>query len=175
MPTSSLKKEAAPGRDGETWRQLGRATGGNLQESFLRLKGSVNRAKPVCRRVYIPKADVRPETAPSPGPAGRQIVSVAAVEVLNASNENGLSPLRIFRYGFSRRGAVSIKRWMRCNTGLLNEESELTGVLDSAGHPNLFFSMGPFFSARMAWKFSGARIADSARWGGCARRHPKNG
>src|ERR1700723_5633 len=53
-----LKKEAAPGVDGETWRHYGEQLEGNLQDLSERLKRGAYRAKPV-RRVYIPKADGR--------------------------------------------------------------------------------------------------------------------
>jgi len=53
-----LRKEAAPGVDGETWRHYGEQTGGESPGSFERLKRGAYRAKPV-RRVYIPKADGR--------------------------------------------------------------------------------------------------------------------
>src|ERR1700684_1461530 len=53
-----LKKEAAPGVDGETWRHYGETLEDNLQDLSHRLKRGAYRAKPV-RRVYIPKADGR--------------------------------------------------------------------------------------------------------------------
>jgi len=53
-----LKREAAPGVDGETWRHYGEALEANLQNLSHRLKQGAYRAKPV-RRVYIPKADGR--------------------------------------------------------------------------------------------------------------------
>jgi hypothetical protein len=53
-----LKKEAAPGMDGETWRHYGEKLEENLQGLSDRLKRGAYRAKPV-RRVYIPKADGR--------------------------------------------------------------------------------------------------------------------
>src|SRR2546425_7029001 len=53
-----LKKEAAPGVDGETWRHYGKELGRNLQDLSERLKRGADRAKPV-RTVYIPKADGR--------------------------------------------------------------------------------------------------------------------
>ena len=54
----SLKREAAPGVDGETWRHYGEALEKNLRDLSKRLKRGAYRAKPV-RRVYIPKADGR--------------------------------------------------------------------------------------------------------------------
>ena len=54
----SLKRNAAPGVDGETWRHYGEALEAHLQDLSARLKRGAYRAKPV-RRVYIPKADGR--------------------------------------------------------------------------------------------------------------------
>src|SRR6202023_189665 len=53
-----LKKEAAPGVDGETWRHYGETLEDNLQDLSHRLKRGAYRAKPV-RRVYIDKNDGR--------------------------------------------------------------------------------------------------------------------
>src|ERR1700726_3049513 len=50
----SLKKEAAPGVDGETWRHYVETLEDNLQDLSHRLKRGAYRAKPV-RRVYIDK------------------------------------------------------------------------------------------------------------------------
>src|SRR6266853_1340504 len=58
MAYFSLKKEAAPGVDGETWRHYGEELERNLQDLSERLKRGAYRAKPV-RRVFIPKADGR--------------------------------------------------------------------------------------------------------------------
>ena len=64
MAYFSLKKEAAPGVDGETWRHYGETLEDNLQDLSYRLKRGAYRAKPV-RRVYIPKACLL-YTSPSP-------------------------------------------------------------------------------------------------------------
>ena len=56
MAYISLKREAAPGVDGETWRHYGDELETNLRDLSERLKRGAYRAKPV-RRVYIPKAD----------------------------------------------------------------------------------------------------------------------
>ena len=53
-----LKREAAPGVDGETWRHYGEALEENLRDLSDRLKRGACRAKPV-RRVYISEADGR--------------------------------------------------------------------------------------------------------------------
>ena len=52
----SLKRNAAPGVDGETWRHYGEDLERNLQDLADRLKRGAYRAKPV-RRSFIPKPD----------------------------------------------------------------------------------------------------------------------
>src|SRR5580693_8181145 len=54
----SLKKEASPGVDGETWRHYGETLEDNLQDLSHRLKRGAHRAKPV-RRAYSDKSDGR--------------------------------------------------------------------------------------------------------------------
>ena len=53
-----LKKDAAPGVDGETWQHYVENLEDNLQDLSHRLQHGGYQAKPV-RRVYIPKADGR--------------------------------------------------------------------------------------------------------------------
>ncbi len=53
-----LKRDAAPGVDGETWRTYGEQLEGHLVDLSGRLQRGAYRAKPV-RRVLIPKADGR--------------------------------------------------------------------------------------------------------------------
>jgi hypothetical protein len=90
-----LKRHAAAGVDGETWRHYGEALEDNLQDLSHRLKRGAYRAKPV-RRVYIPKADGRQR------PLGvtaleDKLVQRATVEVLNAIYETDFLG---FSYGF---------------------------------------------------------------------------
>jgi len=85
----SLKRDAAPGVDGETWRHYGEQLEENLKELSGRLKRGAYRAKPV-KRAYIPKPDGRQR------PLGvttleDKIVQRATVEVLNATySEEGV-------------------------------------------------------------------------------------
>ena len=58
MAYFALKRDAAPGVDGQTWRRYGEDLEGNLQALSDGLKRGAYRAKAV-RRVYIPKADGR--------------------------------------------------------------------------------------------------------------------
>ena len=54
----SLKRQAAPGVDGETWRHYGEALEAKLRDLAERLKRGAYRAKPV-RRAYLLKDDGR--------------------------------------------------------------------------------------------------------------------
>jgi RNA-directed DNA polymerase len=90
-----LKRNAAPGVDGETWRHYGEDLEGNLQDLADRLKRGAYRAKPV-RRSFIPKPDGRQR------PLGvtvleDKIAQRATVEVLNAVYETDFLG---FSYGF---------------------------------------------------------------------------
>jgi retron-type reverse transcriptase len=91
----SLKRNASPGVDGETWQNYGETLEVNLQSLAHRLRRGAYRPKPV-RRVYIPKSDGRQR------PLGvtaleDKIVQRAAVEVLNAIYE---TDFKGFSYGF---------------------------------------------------------------------------
>ena len=143
----SLKREAAPGVDGETWRHYGEALEDNLQYLSHRLKQGAYRAKPV-RRVYIPKADGRLR------PLGvtaleDKIVQRAAVEVMNAIY--GADFLG-FSYGFrpkrSQHNALDA-----LYTGLLTKKVNWVLDLDIRG----FFDA---ISHEWLVKFIEHRIAD---------------
>jgi hypothetical protein len=134
MAYFSLKKEAAPGVDGETWRHYGEQLGVNLQELAERLKRGAYRAKPV-RRVYIPKADGRQR------PLGvtaleDKIVQRAAVEVLNAIYETDFLG---FSYGF-RPGRSQHQALDALYTGLLTRkvnwvlDLDIKGFFDGISH-----------------------------------------
>jgi RNA-directed DNA polymerase len=129
-----LKKEAAPGVDGETWRHYGEELERNLQGLSERLKQGAYRAKPV-RRVYIPKADGRQR------PLGvtvleDKIVQRAAVEVLNAIYETDFLG---FSYGF-RPGRSQHQALDALYTGLLTRkvnwvlDLDIQGFFDAIAH-----------------------------------------
>jgi RNA-directed DNA polymerase len=143
----SLKKDAAPGVDGETWRHYGETLEDNLQDLSHRLKRGAYRAKPV-RRVYIPKADGRLR------PLGvtaleDKIVQRAAVEVMNAIYETDFLG---FSYGFrpkrSQHNALDA-----LYTGLLTKKVNWVLDLDIRG----FFDA---ISHEWLVKFIEHRIAD---------------
>jgi len=90
-----LKRDAAPGVDGQTWRSYGRDLEANLRDLSARLKRGAYRAKPV-RRAYIPKPDGRQR------PLGvttleDKLVQRATTGVLNAVYETDFLG---FSYGF---------------------------------------------------------------------------
>ncbi len=81
----ALKRDAAAGVDGETWRHYGERLEENLEELAGRLARGAYRARPVLRR-FIPKADGRQRPLGVPALEDK-IVQRAVVEVLNAIYE----------------------------------------------------------------------------------------
>jgi group II intron reverse transcriptase/maturase len=81
----ALKRNAAAGIDGETWRHYGEALEDNLRGLAARIQRGAFRASPV-RRAYIPKADGRQRPLGVPTLEDK-IVQRAVVEVLNAIYE----------------------------------------------------------------------------------------
>jgi RNA-directed DNA polymerase len=130
----SLKKEAAAGVDGETWRHYGESWEDNLRDLSERLKRGAYRAKPV-RRAYIPKADGRQR------PLGvtaleDKIAQRATVEVLNAIYETDFLG---FSYGF-RPGRSPHHALDALYTGLLTRkvnwvlDLDIRGFFDGISH-----------------------------------------
>jgi RNA-directed DNA polymerase len=142
-----LKRDAAPGVDGATWREYGEHLDGNLQDLSERLKRGAYRAKPV-RRVLIPKADggVRPLGVTT---LEDKIVQRATVEVLNQIYE---ADFLGFSYGF-RPGRSQHRALDALYVGIT--EKKVNWVLD--------LDIRDFFgSIRHEWlvKFVEHRIAD---------------
>lgn len=132
-----LKRDAAPGVDGETWRQYRRELERNLAELAGRLRRGAYRAKAVLRR-YISKADGRLR------PLGitaleDKIVQRAAVTVLNAIYETDFLG---FSYGY-RPGKSQHKALDALYTGLLTRkvnwvlDGDISGFFDSLNHERL--------------------------------------
>src|ERR1700721_2649884 len=143
----SLKKEAAPGVDGETGRHYGETLEENLQDLSHRLKRGAYRAKPV-RRVYIDKNDGRKRPLGVPVLEDK-IVQRAAVEVLNAIYETDFLD---FSYGF-RPGRSQHNALDALYTGLLTKKVNWVLDLDIRG----FFDA---LSHEWLVKFIEHRIAD---------------
>jgi RNA-directed DNA polymerase len=91
----ALKRDAAAGIDGETWRHYGEKLEANLHDLAARLTRGAFRASPV-RRAYIPKADGRQRPLGVPTLEDK-IVQRAVVEVLSAIYE---ADFLGFSYGF---------------------------------------------------------------------------
>src|SRR5712692_9575057 len=124
-----LKKEAAPGVDGETWRHYGEQLEVNLQDLSERLKRGAYRAKPV-RRVFIPKADGRQR------PLGvttleDKIVQRAAVEVLNAIYETDF-------LGFFVRVSAGAQPASSAGCAVYGTADEKSELGARSGHQRLF-------------------------------------
>jgi RNA-directed DNA polymerase len=130
----SLKKEAAPGVDGETWRHYGEAVEDHLRDLSDRLKRGAYRAKPV-RRVYISKEDGRQRPLGVPVLEDK-IVQRATVEVLNAIYETDFLG---FSYGF-RPGRSQHKALDALYVGLLTKkvnwvlDVDIRGFFDTIDH-----------------------------------------
>ena len=142
-----MKKEAAPGMDGETWRHYGEDLEKNLQNLSHRLKRGAYRAKPV-HRVYIPKADGRRRPLGVPVLEDK-LVQRAAVEVLNAIYETDFLG---FSYGF-RPGRSQHNALDALYTGLLTKKVNWVLDMDIRG----FFDV---ISHQWLMKFVEHRIAD---------------
>jgi len=130
----SLKREAAAGVDGETWRHYGERLEENLRDLADKVERGAYRAKPV-RRVYIPKADGRPR------PLGvttleDKLLQRATVEVLNAIYE---ADFLGFSYGF-RPGRSPHKALDALYAGILTKkvnwvlDLDIRGFFDSIDH-----------------------------------------
>ena len=91
----ALKRDAAAGIDGETWRHYGESLEANLRDLAARVKRGAFRASPV-RRAYIPKTDGRQRPLGVPTLEDK-IVQRAVVEVLSAIYEQDFLG---FSYGF---------------------------------------------------------------------------
>ena len=122
-----LKRDAAAGVDGETWRHYGEQLEENLRDLSDRLKRGAYWAKPV-RRVYIAKADGQQR------PLGvtaleDKLVQRAMVEVLNAIYETDFLG---FSYGF-RPGRSQHNALDAIYTGLLTRQVNWVLDLDIRG------------------------------------------
>ncbi len=142
-----LKRDAAPGVDGETWRLYGQELESNLADLSARLQRGAYRAKPV-RRAYISKDDGRQR------PLGvtaleDKIAQRASVEVLNGIYETDFLG---FSYGY-RPGKSQHKALDALFTGLLTRK--VNWVLD--GDISSFFDK---LDHEWLIKFIEHRIAD---------------
>ena len=144
----ALKKNAAPGVDGVTWREYEMGLEDRLIDLHSRVHRGTYRAQP-SRRVYIPKADGRQRPL---GIAALEdkIVQQAVVTVLNEIYE---TDFRGFSYGF-RPGRNPHQALDALNAGLQKKrvnwvlDADIKGFFDHVSHEWLL-------------KFIGHRVADN--------------
>jgi len=130
----ALKKNAAPGVDGVTWREYEMGLEGRLADLHDRVHRGTYRARP-SRRVYIPKADGRQRPL---GIAALEdkIVQQAVVTVLNEIYEVDFQG---FSYGF-RPGRNPHQALDALNAGLQKKrvnwvlDADIKGFLDSSSY-----------------------------------------
>jgi group II intron reverse transcriptase/maturase len=129
-----LKRDAAPGVDGETWQAYGEQLEQNLEDLAARLKRGAYRARPV-RRVLIPKPDggVRPLGVTT---LEDKLVQRAVVEVLNQIYEVDFLG---FSYGF-RPGRGQHDALDALYVGIMSKrvdwvlDMDIRGFFDSINH-----------------------------------------
>ncbi len=130
----ALKRDAAAGIDGETWRQYGEALEANLQDLSARLQRGAFRASPV-RRAYIDKTDGRKRPLGIPTLEDK-IVQRAVAEVLGAIYEQDFLG---FSYGFRPKrsphqalDALTVGIEMRRVNWVL--DADIQGFFDTLNH-----------------------------------------
>src|SRR6266404_1076652 len=129
-----LKRDAAAGVDGETWRQYGENLESNLTDLSARLRRGAYRAKPV-RRVFITKEDGRQRPLGVTALADK-IVQRATVEVLNGIYETDFLG---FSYGY-RPGKGPHNALDALYTGLLTRkvdwvlDGDISSFFDGLDH-----------------------------------------
>ena len=130
----ALKKNAAPGVDGVTWREYETGLEGRVADLHDRVHRGTYRAQP-SRRVYIPKADGRQRPL---GIAALEdkIVQQAVVTVLNEIHE---ADFQGFSYGF-RPGRNPHQALDALNAGLQKKrvnwvlDADIKGFFDHVSH-----------------------------------------
>jgi RNA-directed DNA polymerase len=142
----ALKRDAAPGIDGETWQHYGEALEENLADLSGRLKRGAYRARPV-KRAYIPKADGRQRPLGIPTLEDK-LVQRTTADVLNAIYETDFLG---FSYGF-RPGRNPHNALDALYAGLLTRkvnwvlDADIRGFFEAIDHEWL----GKFIEHRIA-------------------------
>lgn len=163
-----LKRDAAPGIDGETWRCYGERLEEHLRDLSERLKRGVYRVRPV-KRVYIPKADGR--TRPIGLPVLEdKIVQRAIVEVMNAIYEGDFLG---FSYGF-RPGRNAHQALDMLSVGLITRkvnwvlDADIRGFFDTLDHGWLVKCIerriGDRRIVRLIQKWLKAGVLEEGKW-----------
>ena len=130
----ALKRQAAPGVDGVTWREYETGLEGRLSDLHSRVHRGAYRARP-SRRVYIPKADGRQRPL---GIAALEdkVVQQAVVTVLNQIYE---ADFKGFSYGF-RSGRSPHQALDALTVGIQRKrvnwvlDADIRGFFDNMSH-----------------------------------------
>jgi RNA-directed DNA polymerase len=163
-----LKKKAAAGIDGVTWKQYAEDLEVNLQTLHDRLQRGAYRAKP-SRRVYIPKADGRQRPL---GIASLEdkLVQRASVEVLNAVYEVDFLGFSYgFRPGRGQHDALDALAYgiqlKKVNWVL---DADIRGFFDALDHEWLLKFIGHRIAdqriLRLIQKWLAAGVMENGRW-----------
>ena len=129
-----VKRQAAPGMDGETWQHYGERLEENVQDLSERLRRGAYRARPV-RRIYIPKPDGRQRPIGIPALEDKIVQGVAA-EVMQAVYE---ADFKNFSYGF-RPGRSQHNALDALSVGLMARkvnwvlDADIRGFFDAISH-----------------------------------------
>ena len=163
-----LKRNAAPGIDGETWRRYGERLEEHLRDLSGRLKRGAYRARPVVR-AYIPKADGRKRPIGLPVLEDK-IVQRAAVEVMNAIYEGDFLG---FSYGF-RPGRSAHQALDILSVGVMTRkvnwvlDADIRGFFDALDHGWLVKCIerriGDRRIIRLIRKWLKAGVLEEGRW-----------
>src|SRR5260370_9451263 len=174
-----LKRDAAPGVDGETWRRYGENLESNLTDLSARLRRGAYRAKPV-RRVFIAKEDGRQR------PLGvtaleDKIVQRATVEVLNAIYETDFLG---FSYGY-RHGKGPHNALDALYTGLLTRkvnwvlDGDISSFFDGLDHQWLIkfieHRVADQRVVRLIRKWLNAGVLEQGQWSCSEEGTPQGG
>ena len=174
-----LKRDAAPGVDGETWRRYGENLESNLTDLSARLRRGAYRAKPV-RRVFIAKEDGRQR------PLGvtaleDKIVQRATVEVLNAIYETDFLG---FSYGY-RPGKGPHNALDALYTGLLTRkvnwvlDGDISSFFDGLDHEWLIkfieHRVADQRVVRLIRKWLNAGVLEQGQWSCSEEGTPQGG
>lgn len=175
----SLKRDAAAGIDGQTWRPYEEDLEENLHDLSGRLKRGAYRAKPV-RRTYIPKADGKQRPLGVPVLEDK-IVQYAAVLVLNAIYETGFPG---FSYGY-RPGRSQHHCLDALYVGMLTKkvnwiiDADIRGFFDTLGHEWLVkfieHRIGDPRVVRLIQKWLRAGVMEQGRWQAVDEGTPQGG
>src|SRR2546421_613338 len=175
----ALKRDAAPGVDGETWRQYGENLESNLEELAARLRRGAYRAKPV-RRVFITKEDGRQR------PLGvtaleDKLVQRATVTVLNGVYEIDFLG---FSYGY-RSGKGPHNALDALYTGLLTRkvnwvlDGDISSFFDGLDHEWLIkfieHRVADQRVVRLIRKWLNAGVLEEGQWSCSEEGTPQGG